>query len=456
MAFTNDQNLEQPTAGQADWDTSLNANFAILERGNHFRATTGMEINSGEALSITGSGTVVRFDAASGDLQDIHGVSYANVQSGEEGFFVHKGIIRSLDTNTFTFAIGEPVFVSSEFPGLLVSSDGSGSGVSAGISVDTAALIVAPFRTVTGGGGAGENVNSADFWTGVDVVSVPAAGQVPQYNGTAWEPVNRTSSANRSFEGAIAIRSSDLTGLGTGENAISWSDVSYDTSGIWSGVSPTRLTVPSGVTKVKVSASFRTTAIGINQGASARITQNGSAQLLSPIQSINTSSDDTNTFAPRGHLATAVMSVDAADYFELSIFSNDSNWTLDNIQSWFSMEVIERSDDNFRTVLEPVKVAAQGNTVLASAVESGDSIDGIGLVGGDRVLLPAQTTDSENGIYVVGAGTGAPTRAADMDEDADLFDGMMVPVLRGTDVAGQYMVTSQSAIGSPLIFTKVT
>jgi hypothetical protein len=72
--------------------------------------------------------------------------------------------------------------------------------------------------------------------------------------------------------------------------------------------------------------------------------------------------------------------------------------------------------------------------------------DGITLVEGDRVLLPAQTTASQNGIYVVGVvggGTAPLTRAADFDA--------------GTEVKSMSLVTvSAGTVGTGLIFKLTT
>ena len=61
-----------------------------------------------------------------------------------------------------------------------------------------------------------------------------------------------------------------------------------------------------------------------------------------------------------------------------------------------------------------VRVATTTNGVLATAFANGQTIDGVTLATGNRVLLKNQSTQSENGIYTVNA-SGAPTRATDMD-----------------------------------------
>lgn len=77
-----------------------------------------------------------------------------------------------------------------------------------------------------------------------------------------------------------------------------------------------------------------------------------------------------------------------------------------------------------------VRAATTTNGTLATAYANGQSIDGVSLVTGDRILLKNQTTGSENGIYVVAA-SGAPTRATDADATAEV-DGMAVYVTSGT------------------------
>ena len=61
-----------------------------------------------------------------------------------------------------------------------------------------------------------------------------------------------------------------------------------------------------------------------------------------------------------------------------------------------------------------VRVATTTNGTLATAFANGQTIDGVTLATGNRILLKNQSTQSENGIYTVNA-SGAPTRVTDMD-----------------------------------------
>ncbi len=76
-----------------------------------------------------------------------------------------------------------------------------------------------------------------------------------------------------------------------------------------------------------------------------------------------------------------------------------------------------------------VRVASQSNLVLANPVTA---IDNATLASGDRVLVKAQTTSSENGVYVWNGATTLLTRATDADTAAKRT-GMIVQVTEGTD-----------------------
>ena len=74
--------------------------------------------------------------------------------------------------------------------------------------------------------------------------------------------------------------------------------------------------------------------------------------------------------------------------------------------------------------------ASTANVVIASALEAGDTIDGVTHVEGDRVLLKDQSTASENGLYLA-VGSGAASRDPEHDTIAELSGGMVV-VNQGT------------------------
>jgi hypothetical protein len=82
-----------------------------------------------------------------------------------------------------------------------------------------------------------------------------------------------------------------------------------------------------------------------------------------------------------------------------------------------------------------VRAATTANGDDATAFEDGDTVDGVTLATGDRLLRKDQTDASENGIFVVQA-SGAPVRAADANTAAEL-NRATVKVIEGSVNAGK-------------------
>src|SRR6056300_1419264 len=77
-------------------------------------------------------------------------------------------------------------------------------------------------------------------------------------------------------------------------------------------------------------------------------------------------------------------------------------------------------------VKQSVKVATTGNIALSGT----QTVDGVALSVGDRILVKDQTTASENGIYVVASSFW--TRATDADADAEVTSGMFTFIEQGS------------------------
>lgn len=90
-----------------------------------------------------------------------------------------------------------------------------------------------------------------------------------------------------------------------------------------------------------------------------------------------------------------------------------------------------------------VRAASAAAVTLASDVENGDSLDGVTLATGDRILLKDQADASENGVYVVAA-SGAPTRAEDADSSDDLVNYACL-VAEGTANADKFFQCTTNA-----------
>lgn len=84
-----------------------------------------------------------------------------------------------------------------------------------------------------------------------------------------------------------------------------------------------------------------------------------------------------------------------------------------------------------RDFKQSVRVATTAAGTLATSFEDGDTVDGVVLATGDRILIKNQAAGEENGIYTVNA-SGAPTRATDADSSAEVTPGLFVFVEEGT------------------------
>jgi hypothetical protein len=100
-----------------------------------------------------------------------------------------------------------------------------------------------------------------------------------------------------------------------------------------------------------------------------------------------------------------------------------------------------------------VRAVATSNITLSGA----QTIDGVSIVAGDRVLVAGQSTGANNGIYVCAA--GAWSRASDADSSSEMTAGMMVPVTEGTAYADTLWVLTTNdpiTLGSTsLAFDKI-
>lgn len=89
---------------------------------------------------------------------------------------------------------------------------------------------------------------------------------------------------------------------------------------------------------------------------------------------------------------------------------------------------------------EPVRAATTANITLSGA----QTIDGVSVIAGDRVLVKNQSTGSANGIYV--AASGAWSRAADYDAASELVGGTVF-VSEGTaNGNSQWTMTTDAPI----------
>lgn len=87
---------------------------------------------------------------------------------------------------------------------------------------------------------------------------------------------------------------------------------------------------------------------------------------------------------------------------------------------------------------DSVRVATQANIDLSAP---GATVDGVAMAGADRVLVRAQTTASQNGVYIWNGAAVAMTRSLDANTAAEL-EQAVVTVEEGTSAGSSYRQTA--------------
>ena len=162
---------------------------------------------------------------------------------------------------------------------------------------------------------------------------------------------NLTGSAIKPHKGALVFLTSNEAISAATATRVPWDSAQYDTgfngTPFWSAGSPTRLTIPAGVTKVRVTAQTFTDAAGNNNATIrfAAIRKNGNygdtAQHEAGLGFVRV---DDASFNDQLNPVSAVLEVSAGDYFELDYYSQeatDLGTVSGNEASWFAIEVIE-------------------------------------------------------------------------------------------------------------------
>tara|TARA_A100001015_G_C15016656_1_gene725860 strand:- start:200 stop:1885 length:1686 start_codon:yes stop_codon:yes gene_type:complete len=95
-------------------------------------------------------------------------------------------------------------------------------------------------------------------------------------------------------------------------------------------------------------------------------------------------------------------------------------------------------------IKDSVRVATTAAITISSALNNGDTLDGVTLADGDRVLVKDQADASENGIYVVAS---SPARSTDANSSAKVTAGLFTFVEEGTTNGDNgFVLTTNDAI----------
>lgn len=131
------------------------------------------------------------------------------------------------------------------------------------------------------------------------------------------------------FRGAILYLTGTVS-VTVGTYTVSWTGASTDTDSFWASGSPTRITIPSGVSYVQISCNVGCTSSTMNN---IQITRNGLSTFMPKMGSGGTPNYEWI------NLSSGPIAVSSGDYFEVTgSFDNPS--TVDGLDCYFSLQVL--------------------------------------------------------------------------------------------------------------------
>ena len=189
------------------------------------------------------------------------------------------------------------------------------------------------------------------------------------------------------------------------------------------------------------------------------LSSNAQTQITARLQKSSNLSDVSSATTSRSNLGLGTISTQASNSVSISGGSITGMGTPSNNTDVVNKSYVDQAIAGLRnrTVAE---CASTANVNISNALEAGDTIDGVTLVAGDRVLLKDQSTATENGLYLaVANGAGAASRDPEHDSIAELSGGMITVNQGSANDNKIFLCTTDSSgsIGSTNItYTQVT
>ena len=173
-------------------------------------------------------------------------------------------------------------------------------------------------------------------------VTITGAVAIPQYGGailhrfsdTLWTLLPILPPRQR---GAVVKKSADQTAADySTATAVAWTAEISDTDAIHdNATNNTRLTVPSGVTRVRLKFNFELANVTADTWVTAKMRKNAAAFDGQGAQSVETGNTTVHLNAE-----SAVVTVTGGDYFDVTLQAEDTSIDVVAAGSWFSMEIV--------------------------------------------------------------------------------------------------------------------
>lgn len=175
--------------------------------------------------------------------------------------------------------------------------------------------------------------SSGYFWFETDT------SDTYSWSGSAWVKVN--TGAAPALRGALVTKLADQTGANytSSPTYIAFDSESYDTDAIHDNVTNnSRLTVPSGVTKIRLKGQASLNNHTANKFTLLAIDKNGATTAYVGQAAITVFFDSA---FPIVNASSPVITVTAGDYFQLRLLvETDTSVDVIKDQTWFAMEIV--------------------------------------------------------------------------------------------------------------------
>ncbi|UMO76002.1 putative tail protein [Planktothrix phage Pra-JY27] len=145
---------------------------------------------------------------------------------------------------------------------------------------------------------------------------------------------DQTWAAPPTIRRALVRKNADQTNITSAGALVTWQTVIYDVGGWYSGAQPTRLTVPAGVSRVRVTANVRLTSASAGN-VLLEHWRNGAVFLGMGSQSFATGFSNTQI-----NIASAIIDVSPGDYFEVWASPSATRTAANTQATWFQIEEV--------------------------------------------------------------------------------------------------------------------
>jgi hypothetical protein len=187
------------------------------------------------------------------------------------------------------------------------------------------------------------------------------------------------------------------------------------------------------------------------------VSSNVQTQLDAKVVKASNLSDLASASTARSNLGLGTMAVQNSGTVSISGGSITGIGTPSNNSDVAIKSYVDELVAGLRTRII-AEVATTANVNLSNGLEAGDTIDGVTLVAGDRVLVKSQSDATENGLYLA-VSSGAASRDPQYDTIAELSGGLIVVNQGSTNDNKIFLCTTDSdgSLGSTNItYTQVT